>query len=152
MKKCLLLVGFIFTSCREKPADGPKCEMTDYYIPAVAVMPVLTKTCEEAGATPFHVIKDYTSADDFPLRLIVKHGGARFRSEPDFNSWQTNNVLGFVAEKNELFADGPFKNLRGIYYTIPILDSNDELCLAYVSIAVVSEKQASPATQALPTP
>jgi hypothetical protein len=142
MKKLSLWLAFsLLASCGAPPSDEAQCDMTDYYVGDVAVAPVLTTTCEAANATPARLTKEYSSLEQFPKRLIVKHGGARFRSSPEFNAAQLANVLGFVAEKNEIYAAGPIKNRDwGIYYTIPVIDVRGELCLAYVSIAVVTEK------------
>ena len=136
-KNKLWFAVVLLASCRAQPTDEAKCDMTDYYIGDASVAPVLTTTCEEAGATPTRLTKEYLSLEQFPLRLKVRHGGARFRSSPEFNSRELKNMLGFIAEKNELYAAGPAKNDYGIYYTIPAIDVNGALCLAYVSFAVV---------------
>jgi hypothetical protein len=139
-KNKLWLAVILLTSCSATPTNKAQCEMTDYYIGDAAVTPLLSNTCEEAGATPGNVTKEYFSLAQFPVRLTVKQGGARFRSSPEFNSMNLNNVLGFIAEKNEIYAAGTFKNINGIYYTIPVIDVSGAICLAYVSIAVVDKK------------
>ncbi len=141
MKQNFLLAALLLTSCLSKP-DAPKCELSDYYLGKnVTVAPIITTSCDEAKAIPTKLTKDYFSLEQFPLRLTVNQGGARFRRSPEFNASDPSNVLGFLAEKNEIYAVGPSKNEYGIYYAIPVLDVNNDWCLAYVSTAVVSEKQ-----------
>jgi hypothetical protein len=138
--KCWLAALF-FTSCSAQPSEEAQCDMTDFYIGDTAIAPVLTNTCEEAGTTPARLTKEYFSLEQFPVRLIVKRSGARFRSSPAFHTANLKNVLGFIAEKNELYAAGPIKSSDdGIYYVIPAIDVNGSLCLTYVSATVVTEK------------
>jgi hypothetical protein len=135
--KQLLFATLLLTACAEK---DPYCQMNDYFIGGAVVSPILDKTCEESNATPIRVTKEFLSLEDFPKRLTVNKGGARFRSSPEFNAGDGDNILGFIAENNELYASGPRKSEYGIYYIVPALDVNNQLCLSYVSSSVVKEK------------
>ena len=93
-------------------------------------------TCARSEATLLAV----TKAPDFDQRIVAPDndlGYVRVRSSASFSASDLGNVLAHLAVGEPIAASGPRKNMRGIFYTVVVTDTEGERCLGFVSGQVV---------------